>query len=399
MVALADRVIEVVSDLGPGASPRYRYGSGCVVSGRTVLTAAHAVADADTVWVRGRDKRRRTARVDPAFIGDVEHVDLALIELEEDTGFPPLPAAALHRAGAVPEIIDRCHAVGYPNFKERTTKGGQVRDTVGVGGHIALLSNLVSELLTLHVTASPRPLPQSGPLAAATEWSGMSGAPVWAGEYLIGVVTEHAPREGPSSLTVTPLTHIERLGNAELWWPRVGVENTAELVGMPAPDEDRRRPAYTATLREIHARTPLLLNREHELAEVAAFAISDQGYRWLVGGAPARPRWQRRWCWARCRRRSGWWRTSCHGGRPTPTAITSLPQSFRSWRTCSTRTRQSPDCTRSGHSGKGRRYGLPGMIATFSWSSMRLTRTCSRPALRAWPLSCPRSSAGPRTFW
>ncbi|MDH6222522.1 WD40 repeat protein [Streptomyces pseudovenezuelae] len=285
MVALADRVVEVVSDFGPSTSPRYRYGSGCVMSGRTVLTAAHAVVGADTVWVRGRDKRQRAARVDPAYVGDPESVDLALVELDEDTGFPALLAAAVDRGSAVPEVIDRCHTVGYPAFKERTTQGATVRDTVGVSGHISVLANLVSELLTLHVTASPRPLPQHGQLLAQTEWSGMSGAPVWAGEYLVGVVTEHAPREGASALTVTPLTHLERLSNAELWWPKLGVECAAGLVLMPAPSGERQRPAYTATLREIHARTSLLLNRERELADVAAFAVSDQSYRWMVGGA------------------------------------------------------------------------------------------------------------------
>ncbi|MFE0877045.1 trypsin-like peptidase domain-containing protein [Streptomyces smyrnaeus] len=285
MVALADRVVEVVSDFGPSASPRYRYGSGCVMSGRTVLTAAHAVAGADSVWVRGRDKRRLEARVDPAFVGDPETVDLALVELDEDTAFPALPAAVVDRCSAVPEVIDRCHTVGYPAFKERTAHGVTVRDTVGVGGHISVLANLVSELLTLHVTASPRPLPQHGQSLARTEWSGMSGAPVWAGEYLVGVVTEHSPREGASALTVTPLAHLERLSNAELWWQRLGVESAAGLVRLPVPGGERQRPAYTATLREIHARTPLLLNRERELADIAAFAVSDQSYRWLVGGA------------------------------------------------------------------------------------------------------------------
>ncbi|MFF6786931.1 trypsin-like peptidase domain-containing protein [Streptomyces sp. NPDC012510] len=284
-MALADRVVEIVSDFGPGTSPRYRYGSGCIMSGRTVLTAAHTVAGADTVWVRGRDKRRREARIEPAYIGDPESVDFALVELDEDTGFPALPAAAVDRGGAVPEVIDRCHTVGYPAFKERTTQGDTVRDTVGVGGHISVLANLVSELLTLHVTASPRPLPQHGQSLAETEWSGMSGAPVWAGEYLVGVVTEHAPCEGASALTVTPLTRLERLGNAELWWPRLGVESAAGLVRMPSPSGERQRPVYTATLREIHARTPLLLNRERELADIAAFAVGDQSYRWMVGSA------------------------------------------------------------------------------------------------------------------
>ena len=51
-VPLAARVVEVIADRGATAHPRYRYGSGCIVAGRTVLTAAHVVAGAASVQVR-----------------------------------------------------------------------------------------------------------------------------------------------------------------------------------------------------------------------------------------------------------------------------------------------------------------------------------------------------------
>jgi hypothetical protein len=54
-VPLSARVVEVIADRGEGCSPRYRCGSGCIVTGRTVLTAAHVVAGAVSVVVRGPD--------------------------------------------------------------------------------------------------------------------------------------------------------------------------------------------------------------------------------------------------------------------------------------------------------------------------------------------------------
>ena len=51
-VPLAARLVEVIADWGEAAAERYRYGSGCIVSGRTVLTAAHVVAEAVRVQVR-----------------------------------------------------------------------------------------------------------------------------------------------------------------------------------------------------------------------------------------------------------------------------------------------------------------------------------------------------------
>lgn len=69
LVPLADRIVEVIADLGEAAGPRYRYGSGCIVRGHTVLTAAHVVVGAQAVQVRRPDKVLRPTRVDWDFVG------------------------------------------------------------------------------------------------------------------------------------------------------------------------------------------------------------------------------------------------------------------------------------------------------------------------------------------
>ncbi len=91
---LAARVVEVLADLGEGHSPRYRVGSGCIVAGRTVLTAAHVVVGAVGVQVRDPRKVLHPAVVDPVFVGDVDGPgpDLALVQITDpDTGeLPPM---------------------------------------------------------------------------------------------------------------------------------------------------------------------------------------------------------------------------------------------------------------------------------------------------------------------
>ena len=94
------------------------------------------------------------------------------------------------------EPVERCHAVGYPWFAERPSPDA-VRDTVDAYGHVPVLSKLASGLLSLHVSGPPRPLPPESASLGESEWSGMSGAPVVAAGCLLGVVTEHAAREGP----------------------------------------------------------------------------------------------------------------------------------------------------------------------------------------------------------
>ena len=123
VAALAARVVEVIADLGAPAASRYRYGSGCIVRGGTVLTAAHVVAGAVSVVVRDPDKREYAATVDPRFVGDVDGPgpDLALLEIADPafgSDLPPIGLAAVDRDSAAGEPVERCHAVGYPWFAE-----------------------------------------------------------------------------------------------------------------------------------------------------------------------------------------------------------------------------------------------------------------------------------------
>ena len=46
----------MIADLGEATHPRYRHGSGCIVAGGTVLTAAHVLTDAVGVLVRDPNK-------------------------------------------------------------------------------------------------------------------------------------------------------------------------------------------------------------------------------------------------------------------------------------------------------------------------------------------------------
>ena len=114
------------------------------------------------------------------------------------------------------------------------------------------------------------------------------------GWVLLGVVTEHAPRAGPSAITATPLTALEAdpghpgwgpgVPDPAAWWARLGVSASPTLPRLPVPST-RAEPAYWATLREVHQRTNVLIGREEELAAIASFATGADGYRWLAGGA------------------------------------------------------------------------------------------------------------------
>jgi hypothetical protein len=120
-----------------------------------------------------------------------------------------------------------------------------VRDTAHLRGEIRPLSSIVSGLLTLTASSSPRPLPDTAVALGQSEWAGMSGAPVFASGKLVGIVCEHAPRQGPASISVTPITHID--GNRESnleplpvaleWWHRIGVDEPRRIPIIPRKTE------------------------------------------------------------------------------------------------------------------------------------------------------------------
>ncbi|WP_406083516.1 serine protease [Micromonospora zamorensis] len=248
-VALANRVVEVIADAGEGAVPRYRYGSGCIVAGRTVLTAAHVVAGAVMVQVRTVRKRLCQASIDAIFIGQVtgQEPDLALVEIDDPAlDLPALRLARLDRETAVEAAIN-CHALGFPWFAERPAPDA-VREIADAVGEIPVLSKLATGLASVLVRDSPCPLPPEDRTLADSAWSGMSGGPVIAGGRLLGVVIEHAPREGQSSITMAPLSLLEPhhdhpmwgpgVRDPGAWWRRLGVTGLAELVRLPATTPD-----------------------------------------------------------------------------------------------------------------------------------------------------------------
>ena len=251
-VPLAARVVEVIADLGVPAHPRFRYGSGFIVRAGTVLTAAHVVAGAVSVSVRDPDKRVFPASADPRFTGDVHGPgpDLALLEIDHpELDLPPVGLARVDRDSPTGEPVRDSQVIGYPAFKvQGTPDGGQVRETAQATGHVPVLEGLAGGLLSVQVTHSPRPLPPRDTALGESEWAGMSGAPVLAGGLLLGVVSEHAAREGPSAITAIPLTALEAdpahpgwgpaVTDPAAWWARLGVPGIGSLRRLPPrPDQ------------------------------------------------------------------------------------------------------------------------------------------------------------------
>ncbi|MFI7336386.1 trypsin-like peptidase domain-containing protein [Streptomyces sp. NPDC050085] len=197
------RLAEIIVECHTG---RQR-GSGYRITDGFVLTAAHVVADATSIVVRC-DADRPTQWSAPATVTwSDKGVDLAVLAVPAPEGAPRAIAPA--RFGRIaddrPDVIDvRC--AGFPLFKRRSRDGASFREVHQADGTVAALSNLRTGTLELTVTpAGADPDPSTSP------WSGMSGAAVWAGDRIVGVVAEHHRREGTGRLTAARMDHALRL--------------------------------------------------------------------------------------------------------------------------------------------------------------------------------------------
>ncbi|MBB5081507.1 S1 family peptidase [Nonomuraea endophytica] len=244
-MAIQDRFVEVIAEItvgsGPTARTEWEYASGFLIDGRHVLTSLHAVVRGQTLVRRaspgpGSSKQVWQARV--LLAGDLGLADLAIVELEQDVG--PLSRFGFARIAERTErlaVVEDCDAVGFPAFIESETATGATRQPAHVRGGIPIAQRPGPGLLTLQTRHSPRPLPPADQTLAGSVWSGMSGAAVLVGDHVVGVISEHAPRQGVSDLTIVPITLIDTLPDATTWWELLGL-TSGQLLTLPRLKED-----------------------------------------------------------------------------------------------------------------------------------------------------------------
>ncbi|GAB7108617.1 hypothetical protein JCM4814A_69310 [Streptomyces phaeofaciens JCM 4814] len=265
-----ERVAEIIA---PG-----RRGSGYLVAPGTVLTAAHVVEGATDVTVRFQadrpGERTLTATTAWAHAG----IDVAVLTVR---AFEDAPPVAFGRAGESDAVL-RCTAMGFPRFKLRTDgDGSRFRDAEHVHATCAVLSNRREGTLDLGVA----PAPAADPDPEHDAWEGMSGAAVFSGGRLIGVVSRHHRNDGPGRIAAV---RVDRW--AELL-DRPGLTALEELLGcrlghtlpsaVPVTGLDLIQEIYRAQLADIAPER--LEERRAELTDLVSFCGGPEPYLWLQG--------------------------------------------------------------------------------------------------------------------
>ncbi|MDF6020138.1 trypsin-like peptidase domain-containing protein [Streptomyces sp. JH34] len=212
------RIAEVIVTTAAGARRR---GSGYRVGDTAVLTALHVVAGASAVRVRFDADRPGQWSAAAVTVWSDDGTDVAVLAFEPPEGTAAVGPAPFGRIGDDRHAVVTVHAAGFPLWKRRRgTDGRQFRELHQADGTVAALSNLRTGTLEITVQAAAAdPDPEVSP------WSGMSGAAVWSGPRIVGVVAEHHRWEGAARLTAARIDHV---------LARVAAPRRAELARLLA---------------------------------------------------------------------------------------------------------------------------------------------------------------------
>jgi len=245
-----------------------RRGSGYRVSASIVLTAEHVIRDADAVEVRFNADRPDEWVTEGNVVWSDPDVDAAVIVIT------PRPQDQLQvvpaQFGRVAErdVELDSSAMGFPRYKLRYDQapprsGGQrsqYRDSAHAIGKIAVLANRREG--TLEVLVAP---PDRDPDPQRSPWEGMSGAAVWSGGRIIGLVAEHHRSDGLNRLAATRVDHwYERLAPEQMeklrsLLPQLpdqldGLVDVAERSGEPTQIRDTAWPALSPDVQDAYRR-------------------------------------------------------------------------------------------------------------------------------------------------
>ncbi|MET9965723.1 trypsin-like peptidase domain-containing protein [Streptomyces sp. NPDC006356] len=279
----AEQVAEIIVSL-PEPEGRGRRGSGYLVAPGRVLTAAHVVEGAVGVRVRFEAGRPGEWAVGATVAWKHDGIDVAVLALPESA----LPERAVigFRPVSLGEVSDHdavlsCTAMGFPRFKLRADAAGRnFRDAEHMDAKCAVLANRREGTLDLRITAPPAEDPDPEPDA----WEGMSGAAVFSGGYLIGVVSRHHRREGTGRIAAGRVDRwTDKLNGNEL--TALGALLGQHVMGLPSAVPrsglDLVQEIYRAQLADI---APEMLDeRQTELAELVSFCGGTEPYRWIQG--------------------------------------------------------------------------------------------------------------------
>ncbi|MFI9452736.1 tetratricopeptide repeat protein, partial [Amycolatopsis sp. NPDC052450] len=267
----------VVAVSGPGGD-----GSGYVIAPRLVLTSAHVVTGAEASITVFRPGVPGTVTARPVWCGTpAGRDDAALVLIDDPMWAPLLDAPTVWGRTVTYQPGIACHACGRPQIVQRD---GRPADTAQVTGSLNPGSQIVADRYLIELDQFP---PEGN-----SPWAGMSGAAVFCGDLLAGVVAVDPGHRRHAALEAVPayvLLHDETFV-AVLTEYRGGNAPRCEAIELqPLSDARSHVPAgepvrSPAALLTAHRAVVPFRGRDEILGDLRAWAAQPGVGVWLLHG-------------------------------------------------------------------------------------------------------------------
>ncbi|MFJ7063803.1 NACHT domain-containing protein [Streptomyces sp. NPDC101115] len=180
-----------------------RQGTGVLLPGNLILTAAHVIGGAHSATVAGMHREPQRLRV----VWSDERLDAALLLSERRLGpTPQLSTVATDRP------IPGCMILGFPHIQRDEERRPDLDQFTGT---VLPMAGLLRHTLTVELDRPPATEATDGPSPLA----GLSGAPVYADDGLLGIVRSVPRGRGHRRLECLPLTALLADNEAYRWLP------------------------------------------------------------------------------------------------------------------------------------------------------------------------------------
>ncbi|MFD6167641.1 NACHT domain-containing protein [Streptomyces coeruleorubidus] len=242
MTNFEDRIVAVLAG---------RQGSGVLLTPKLVLTSAHVIKNAQRVQAIS-PYADKPINCDVIWAGG-ESCDAALLRADQDlieaALAENLPALRWGRLATRTPIKD-CQILGFPAVQRYD---GNQLECEQLTGSVKSAAGLMRGLYVLDLDH----VPPSG-IGVASPWAGLSGAPLFAGPVLIGIVAKDPANRQHGRIEAVPIDRIlgekEFITDLSLLWKTAPI---LEELTSSHPDDSKYEKQYAKAIRARYRRTEI----------------------------------------------------------------------------------------------------------------------------------------------
>ncbi|WUA29809.1 NACHT domain-containing protein [Streptomyces canus] len=229
-----------------------RQGSGILLTARLVLTSAHVIKNAQRVKAISPYADKPT-HCDVIWVGDESDCDAALLRADHDlidaVFVEDLPPLRWGRVATRAPLGD-CQIFGFPAVQRYD---GNRLECEQLTGTVKAAAGLLRRVYAFDIDHTP-----PADIEGGSPWAGLSGAPLFAGPVLVGLVAKDPANRQHGRIEVVPIDRIvgEKgfASDLSLLWKTAP---TMEDLTSSHPDDSHHEEQYAKALRARYRRTEI----------------------------------------------------------------------------------------------------------------------------------------------